>query len=49
MAHAMGFTASAHPDLGGALATVTQTARALIFGSLYLAGVALASNGSFPH
>ena len=44
----MGFEATAHPDLERALATVSEPARVLVFGSLYLAGVALASNGSLP-
>ena len=48
MAAGMGYEASAHADLDAALAAITQPARVLVFGSLYLAGVALASNGSLP-
>jgi dihydrofolate synthase/folylpolyglutamate synthase len=48
MARDMGFAASPHPDLQSALAAVREPARVLVFGSLYLAGVALGSNGSLP-
>ena len=48
LAQSMGFTASPYPDLEAALAAITQPARVLAFGSLYLAGVALSSNGSLP-
>ncbi len=48
MAQSMGFLASPHADLSAALTAITQPTRALIFGSLYLAGVALSSNGSLP-
>ncbi|HEU4876654.1 MAG TPA: bifunctional folylpolyglutamate synthase/dihydrofolate synthase, partial [Sphingomicrobium sp.] len=48
MARDMGFAASPHPDLQSALAAVGEPARVLVFGSLYLAGVALGSNGSLP-
>ena len=48
MAQSMGFLASSHADLSAALTAITQPTRALIFGSLYLAGVALSSNGSLP-
>ena len=44
----MGFDATAHPDLNAVLAAITEPARVLVFGSLYLAGVALSSNGSLP-
>lgn len=44
----IGFDASAHPDLDAALAAINEPARVLVFGSLYLAGVALSSNGSLP-
>ncbi len=47
-AQAMGFRASAHADLEAALAAIAAPARVLVFGSLYLAGVALSSNGSLP-
>jgi len=48
MAQSMGFDATAHADLDAALAAITEPARVLIFGSLYLAGVALSANGSLP-
>ena len=48
LAESMGFTAAPYPDLEAALAAITEPSRALIFGSLYLAGVALSSNGSLP-
>jgi len=48
MAQGMGFSASPSPDLPAALAAVAEPTRVLVFGSLYLAGVALESNGSFP-
>ena len=48
LAQALGFSAAPHPDLESALAAITAPARALVFGSLYLAGVALSSNGSLP-
>lgn len=48
MAAEMGFAATAHSDLEEALAAVTEPARVLLFGSLYLAGVALSSNGTLP-
>ncbi len=48
LARGMGFTADPYPNLESALVALTEPARALIFGSLYLAGVALSSNGSLP-
>ena len=48
MAQGMGFEATPHADLDAALAAITEPARVLIFGSLYLAGVALSANGSLP-
>ena len=48
MAQGMGFAAAAYPGLSAALAAITDPARVLAFGSLYLAGVALSSNGSLP-
>ena len=48
MAQAMGFSASPSPDLRSALAAISDPMRVLIFGSLYLAGVALSLNGTLP-
>ena len=48
MARELGLSATPWPDLPTALAAVSAPARVLIFGSLYLAGVALSSNGSLP-
>jgi dihydrofolate synthase/folylpolyglutamate synthase len=48
MARTAGFDADAHPDLAAALASIDRPARVLVFGSLYLAGVALSANGSLP-
>ncbi|HXH00285.1 MAG TPA: folylpolyglutamate synthase/dihydrofolate synthase family protein [Sphingomicrobium sp.] len=48
MAHDLGFAASAHQNLDEALAAVTAPARVLVFGSLYLAGLALSLYGSLP-
>ena len=48
MAQAAGFAAEPRDDLESALSSVTAPARVLVFGSLYLAGVALAANGSLP-
>jgi dihydrofolate synthase/folylpolyglutamate synthase len=48
MAHSMGLSASPLPDLTAALAAIREPARVLVFGSLYLAGVALSANGSLP-
>ena len=44
----LGFAAEAHDSVEEALASVPQDARALIFGSLYLAGVVLAANEQVP-
>jgi len=48
LARDMGFAASSHPDLDEALAAISAPARVLVFGSLYLAGVALSLDGSLP-
>jgi dihydrofolate synthase/folylpolyglutamate synthase len=44
----LGFQAEPHESLEEALASVPTGARVLIFGSLYLAGVALAANDQVP-
>ena len=44
----MGLTAFPCPDLQAAFARIHEPARVLVFGSLYLAGVALSANGSPP-
>jgi dihydrofolate synthase/folylpolyglutamate synthase len=48
MARAAGFEAAPLPDLDAALESIERPARVLVFGSLYLAGVALSANGSLP-
>ena len=48
LAHALGFAASPHASLDDALGAVRGPARVLLFGSLYLAGEALAANGQAP-
>lgn len=48
MARDMGFKAYPRESLGQALAAIRGPARALVFGSLYLAGEALAANGQQP-
>jgi dihydrofolate synthase/folylpolyglutamate synthase len=48
LARTLGFRAEPYDDLAGALAAVKPPARVLIFGSLYLAGEALAANGEIP-
>lgn len=48
MAREMGFKAHPRETLGQALAAIRKPARALVFGSLYLAGEALAANGQAP-
>ena len=48
MARDQGFKAYARESLGQALAAIRKPARALVFGSLYLAGEALAANGTIP-
>jgi dihydrofolate synthase/folylpolyglutamate synthase len=48
LARSLGFGAEAHAGLAEALRAVARPARVLIFGSLYLAGVALAANGEVP-
>jgi dihydrofolate synthase/folylpolyglutamate synthase len=48
MARGQGFKAYARESLGQALAAIRKPVRALVFGSLYLAGEALAANGTIP-
>jgi dihydrofolate synthase/folylpolyglutamate synthase len=48
LAAIMGFDASPHVALAKALRAIDTPARVLIFGSLYLAGEALAANGQAP-
>ena len=48
MARTAGFEAEPRGNLDCALAAIAAPARVLVFGSLYLAGVALAANGSLP-
>ena len=48
MARAMGFKAYSRESLGQALAAIRKPVRALVFGSLYLAGDALAANDTIP-
>ena len=48
LARGLGFVASAHASLDEALTAITAPTRVLVFGSLYLAGVALALDGSLP-
>ena len=48
MARAMGFSAEPRETIGQALAAIRGPARVLAFGSLYLAGEALAANGTIP-
>jgi dihydrofolate synthase/folylpolyglutamate synthase len=48
LARSMGFRAEPHHHLAEALAAVRTPVRILIFGSLYLAGEALAANGEIP-
>jgi len=47
-ARSMGFRATAHATLDDALAAIAAPTRVLLFGSLYLAGEALAANGQAP-
>jgi dihydrofolate synthase / folylpolyglutamate synthase len=47
-ARRIGFKAHPRETLGQALAAINRPARALVFGSLYLAGEALAANGTIP-
>jgi dihydrofolate synthase/folylpolyglutamate synthase len=44
----LGFPADAHENVEGALASIPNGDRVLIFGSLYLAGSVLAANGQVP-
>ena len=48
LARAMGFKAQPRETLGQALAAIRGPARVLVFGSLYLAGEALAANNQAP-
>ena len=48
MARSMGFMAEPRETIGQALAAIRGPARVLAFGSLYLAGEALAANGTIP-
>ena len=48
LARSMGFRATAHATLDDALAAIAAPTRVLLFGSLYLAGEALAANGQAP-
>ncbi|HJS40739.1 MAG TPA: folylpolyglutamate synthase/dihydrofolate synthase family protein [Sphingomicrobium sp.] len=48
MARKQGFEAHPRESLGQALAAIRKSSRALVFGSLYLAGEALAANGTIP-
>ncbi len=48
LAEGLGFPASSHDGLRQALAAAPAAARVLVFGSLYLAGQALAANGEQP-
>lgn len=48
MARTMGFKAHPRETVGQALAAIRKPSRALVFGSLYLAGEALAANGTVP-
>ncbi len=48
LARTKGCSAAPYPDLAAALDAIDEPARILVFGSLYLAGVALSSNGSLP-
>ena len=48
LARTMGFKAHPRESIGQALAAIRKPARALVFGSLYLAGEALAANGTIP-
>ena len=48
LAQGLGFSASPYTDLASAIAAIDRPARTLVFGSLYLAGVALSSNCSLP-
>lgn len=48
LARSLGFHAVAHEGLGEALSAIEQPSRVLVFGSLYLAGQALAANGQAP-
>ena len=48
MARKQGFKAHPRETIGQALAAIRRPSRALVFGSLYLAGEALAANGNIP-
>ncbi len=48
LARSQGFKAHPRESIGQALAAIRKPSRVLIFGSLYLAGEALAANGTVP-
>jgi dihydrofolate synthase/folylpolyglutamate synthase len=48
LARSLGFQAEVHDSLEDALPAITRPARVLLFGSLYIAGEALAANGEAP-
>ena len=48
MARAQGFKAHERESIGQALAAIRKPSHVLVFGSLYLAGEALAANGTIP-
>ena len=48
LARSMGFKAHPRETIGQALAAIRTPSRALVFGSLYLAGEALGANGTIP-
>lgn len=48
MARSQGFKAHPRESIGQALAAIRKPSRVLVFGSLYLAGEALAANGQVP-
>ena len=48
MARSMGFKAHPRESIGQALAAIREPSHVLLFGSLYLAGQALADNGTIP-
>ena len=48
MARRQGFEAHPRESIGQAIAAIRKPSRVLVFGSLYLAGEALAANGNIP-
>ena len=48
LARTIGLEAEAHENLAEALRSVSPPARVLVFGSLYVAGEALAANDQAP-